>query len=151
MTFKNKKQTLIQNWYIFNNTNTVNQTSSLYKSGGTDSLNQCHDFRHQVTEVIKTLLSLSMMMLSLILMSGFTFFSFFFKSLGSFSSCKVLCVRLRWTQDTDAGFFAEKDGFINTTTGDTPEQSKAWGYKNPDALSRLRTGLESVKQKLSPL
>ena len=56
-------------------------------------------------------------------------------------------VRLRWIQDTDAGLFAEQDGFIITTTGDTPEQSKARGCRNPDALSRLRMGLESAAMK----
>jgi len=60
----------------------------------------------------------------------------------------VETVRLRGSQDTDAGLFTEQDGFINTTTGDTPEQSKARGCKNPDALSRLRMGLESAAMKL---
>jgi len=67
-----------------------------------------------------------------------------------FSGAILLCSPVSgsgWTQDTDAGFLAEQDGFINTTTGDTPEQSKAWGCENPDALSRLRMGLESAAMK----
>ena len=66
------------------------------------------------------------------------------------SRCYILLVMSGsgWTQDTNSGFFAEQGGFINTTTGDTTEQSKAWGCENPDALSRLSVGLESVAMKL---
>ena len=66
-------------------------------------------------------------------------------------------VRLRGSQDTDAGLFTEQDGFINTTTGDTPEQSKAIGCESPGTLSSIIIVQESAAmktyetKKLSPL
>ena len=51
--------------------------------------------------------------------------------------------------------FTEQGGLLDTTTGDTPEQSKTMGCENPGTLSSLTiveetAAMKLTEQKLSP-